>query len=527
MSNKKTIILYLLIVSGLFCDDTLRISGRVTLQGNGLSGVRIADTRTDAEGYYRFAFPRSVDTTFSPALNSFRFEPADVRISAGDSTPGSVNFRAARQKKKVLVVAGQSNANSNGTYEYFLPDSVDEKIPYFLASNGVEHGLASLGLISKFGVWDRDNFGIETMLGRTIYQRHEDSLAVMKIAWGGTSLVDQWKEGGDVWQWFKEMHRHAVDSMRTEGYEPEYIGFFWYQGESDRTPDRAPVYGDSLYHFVDRVRELLPNSSEVDSLPFVCVRILWNPASIYEEPVRRAQMQITQNRAYCAWVDIDDCDPYRISEDNLHYNGDALNRIGYKLATSYLDLIGQPVDSAVSLTVNITGSPDTSIVLSVRGDTTFCDNIRQGSYHFPATLGDSLQLGLLFSAADRESRPETISIPFVYPQRVIPDSAYTFDVHYKTSVSGSAGNSAPLQLRCHPNPFNKQTAVSFRLREAAQVRLCVYDLSGRKTAVLIDRSLKAGNHTLGWNAGTLPAGIYFMQLQAGRQQRVKKLLLLK
>jgi len=527
MSNKKTIILYLLIVSWMFSDDTLRISGRITLQGKGLSGVRIADTRTDPEGYYRLAFSRSVDTTFSPALNSFRFEPADVRIHGGDSIPGSVDFRAARQKKKVLVVAGQSNANSNGTYEYFLPDSVDEKIPYFLASNGVEHGLATLGLISKFGVWDRDNFGIETMLGRTIYQRHEDSLAVMKIAWGGTSLVDQWKEGGDVWHWFKEMQRHAVDSMRAEGYEPEYIGFFWYQGESDRTADRAPVYGDSLYHFVDRVRGLLPNSSEVDSLPFICVRILWNPASIYEEPVRRAQMQIMQNRAYCAWVDIDDCDPYRISEDNLHYNGDALNRIGYKLATSYLDLIGHPVDSTVSIRVNIRGNPDSSIVLSVKGDTVFCDNIRQDSYYFPAALGDSLQLGLRFYSADRESRPDSISIPFAYPQNVIPDSAYTFDVHIKTSISGSAGYSAPLQLRSYPNPFNGHTAVRFHLRKAEHIRLYVYDLSGRKIAVLLDRSLKAGNHTFGWNAGTLPAGIYFMQLQAGRQRRVNKLLLLK
>ncbi|MDZ7796466.1 MAG: sialate O-acetylesterase [Candidatus Marinimicrobia bacterium] len=462
--KKKTIVLYLLIISLMFCDDTLRVSGRVTLNKDGLSNVRIADTQTGPLGYYAFAIPRGSDTTFSPVLNSFIFEPANVQISAGDSIHNSINFRAARQKKKVLVIAGQSNANSNGTYRFFIPDSIDKKIPYFLASNGVEHGLATLGLISKFGVWDRDNFGIETLLGRTLYKHYEDSLAVMKFAWGGTSLVDQWKEGGEIWLWFKEMHRHAVDSMRAEGYEPEYIGFFWYQGESDRTPDRAPVYGDSLYHFVGRVRELLPNSSEVDALPFICVRILWNPASMYEETVRQAQMGIAHDRAFSAWVDIDDCDSYRISEDNLHYNGNALNRIGYKMATCYLDLIRHPIDSATSITVDIMGSADTSLILSVKGDTTFYDNIRESSYHFPAKTGDSLQLELLLSAADRESRPDTISIPFVYPPSVIPDSAYTFDVHIKTSISGHQENSAPLQLRCYPNPFNSHTTVSFQLR---------------------------------------------------------------
>ncbi|MBU1920096.1 right-handed parallel beta-helix repeat-containing protein [bacterium] len=79
----------------------------------------------------------------------------------------------------------------------------------------------------------------------------------------------------------------------------------------------------------------------------------------------------------------------------------------------------------------------------------------------------------------------------------------------------------------YPNPFNPVTTLSFSLTQPAQVKLCVLDLLGRSVAVLIDRQVSAGAHSLQWNAADLPSGLYFAELAAGEYRQVQKLILMK
>ena len=78
-----------------------------------------------------------------------------------------------------------------------------------------------------------------------------------------------------------------------------------------------------------------------------------------------------------------------------------------------------------------------------------------------------------------------------------------------------------------PNPFNPSTAISFQLPSARDVKLTVYDVSGREVAVLVDGYQPAGYHKVTFEAGDLPSGVYFARLQAGDFQGVRKLLLVK
>ena len=526
--KKITVFLIILFMSvSLFAIDSLHVYGRVILDTAGLADVKIGPAVTDSEGYYSFKLPAGTDTTLTPHLKSFIFSPVSHEISASDTVCDSMNFIASRQIKKIILIAGQSNTGFNGSGEFFISDEVDEQIPYYMAFAGIEHGLDVLGPISNFGVYNWGNFGFEMLLARTLFKEYTDSLAVMKIGWGGTSLVTQWCEHGDIWEWFREMYEHAIDSMHIEGYEPKHIGFFWYQGESDRNLERSSVYADSLYHFVDRIRELLPNDSEVDSLPFVCVRILWNPASIYEEPVRQAQMDIINNRSYTAWVDIDDCDPYRVSEDNLHYNGIALNRIGYKLATTYLDLIGHPVDSIATVTIDLNSEIDSSFILSAEGDTVFNNFVTTPSCQFPAKLGDSLSLKLLLPTRDYVSDPEIITIPFVYDPTAILDGAYTFNVHIKTEIVSYKDDINPLLYEAYPNPFNPSTTIRISLPETTDAELSIYNLQGKKVATIINGPMQNGFYNLEWDARAYPGGLYIARLTAGSETQQIKLLLLK
>jgi YVTN family beta-propeller protein len=72
-----------------------------------------------------------------------------------------------------------------------------------------------------------------------------------------------------------------------------------------------------------------------------------------------------------------------------------------------------------------------------------------------------------------------------------------------------------------PNPFNSggTTALRFSLREAADVRLEVFDASGRRVTTLLDRKLPEGPGVATWD-GTdergrqVPAGVYFYRLSA-------------
>ena len=63
------------------------------------------------------------------------------------------------------------------------------------------------------------------------------------------------------------------------------------------------------------------------------------------------------------------------------------------------------------------------------------------------------------------------------------------------------------------------------------IRLAVYDVAGRRRAMLVDRELPAGVTTVRWNGsgdsgGRLASGVYFVRLTCARGARVSKLVML-
>jgi Ca-activated chloride channel homolog len=68
----------------------------------------------------------------------------------------------------------------------------------------------------------------------------------------------------------------------------------------------------------------------------------------------------------------------------------------------------------------------------------------------------------------------------------------------------------------YPNPFNPATVVSYQLPVASKVRLVVYDLLGRKVAVLVEGMMPAGVHEVTFDATGLASGIYICRLTAGQ-----------
>jgi alpha-amylase len=66
-----------------------------------------------------------------------------------------------------------------------------------------------------------------------------------------------------------------------------------------------------------------------------------------------------------------------------------------------------------------------------------------------------------------------------------------------------------------PNPARGVVALRFTLPAAGRVRLAIYDVAGRRVAVLVDGSLVAGAHEAEWAGGGERPGLYFARLEAG------------
>jgi hypothetical protein len=80
----------------------------------------------------------------------------------------------------------------------------------------------------------------------------------------------------------------------------------------------------------------------------------------------------------------------------------------------------------------------------------------------------------------------------------------------------------------HPNPFNPSTVINYQLANTGFVSLKVYDITGKEVAVLVNKEMKAGKHSIEFNAAnTLASGTYFYELRAGDFVSIKKLMLMK
>ncbi|GJQ62082.1 MAG: hypothetical protein SCALA702_11350 [Melioribacteraceae bacterium] len=81
----------------------------------------------------------------------------------------------------------------------------------------------------------------------------------------------------------------------------------------------------------------------------------------------------------------------------------------------------------------------------------------------------------------------------------------------------------------YPNPFNPETKISFGLPQPGNVKIDVFDISGRQVSTLLDEKLDAGRHNISFEANDfkLASGIYIYRLVTDNFSTSRKMLLLK
>jgi hypothetical protein len=92
---------------------------------------------------------------------------------------------------------------------------------------------------------------------------------------------------------------------------------------------------------------------------------------------------------------------------------------------------------------------------------------------------------------------------------------------------GSSGPTRFFLYQNYPNPFNPATTISFAVPRTCHVTLKIHNMLGREVAQLVNAELPPGLHSVQWNSGSIPSGVYFYRLQAGSFNQTRQLILVK
>ncbi|HEX37446.1 MAG TPA: T9SS type A sorting domain-containing protein [Candidatus Cloacimonetes bacterium] len=83
-----------------------------------------------------------------------------------------------------------------------------------------------------------------------------------------------------------------------------------------------------------------------------------------------------------------------------------------------------------------------------------------------------------------------------------------------------------------PNPFINSTTFSFALKEAAHVKVDVYNVKGQLVRTLADQNMMATSHSITWDGKDLhgnnvPSGVYFTKLSTDNVEEVHKVMVIR
>ena len=104
------------------------------------------------------------------------------------------------------------------------------------------------------------------------------------------------------------------------------------------------------------------------------------------------------------------------------------------------------------------------------------------------------------------------------------------DVTIKEATVEPGVMDVPAKFALHqnyPNPFNPVTTIRFELANSTNVKLSIYDITGRLVENLVNTNMNAGTYDLRWNATHLSSGMYLYRIETPEFTATNKLVLLK
>jgi uncharacterized repeat protein (TIGR01451 family) len=110
-------------------------------------------------------------------------------------------------------------------------------------------------------------------------------------------------------------------------------------------------------------------------------------------------------------------------------------------------------------------------------------------------------------------------------------SSAAIDVQQLVGVEGFVPDRFALEPG-RPSPFRESTAFAFDLPAAAGTKMSVFDVSGRRVAILMQAPMEPGRYRAVWNGrdrsgAQVSPGIYFVRLESGPLQATRRVVRLR
>lgn len=132
----------------------------------------------------------------------------------------------------------------------------------------------------------------------------------------------------------------------------------------------------------------------------------------------------------------------------------------------------------------------------------------------------------LLSASDFQVGPDgSLWWMRQYDENFTASSGGVFKIRYAGTTAVGPAAPAARVLHASPNPFSRSVELSFALTVPERVKLGVFDLSGRRVAMLFDGPASTGETRVRWNGldaggAVAAAGMYFVRLERGAEAPV-------
>lgn len=79
----------------------------------------------------------------------------------------------------------------------------------------------------------------------------------------------------------------------------------------------------------------------------------------------------------------------------------------------------------------------------------------------------------------------------------------------------------------YPNPFNPATKIRFQVSKSTNIKIAVYDITGKEVETLVNEKMTAGTYETQFDGSKYSSGIYFYSLITGNFVNTKKMILVK
>jgi len=184
---------------------------------------------------------------------------------------------------------------------------------------------------------ERGGFGPEMELGRRLRREQGRPLAILKVAWNGTSLRRDWSTEGDGGAAYRALiveWQSATRAALSDGIELRPRALVWLQGESDASPQDIPVYAAGLIMMIRSLRTQLA----VPDLP-----VLVGVNANYGDPhkvrgkmrsIVEAQKSVAATVPNCRFVDTQGATLANLA----HFDAAGTLEVGRRYAEALLDL---------------------------------------------------------------------------------------------------------------------------------------------------------------------------------------------